>query len=593
MTDPNLLTWLKLEDLRNHRFEKDTWIPLLKATVEKTGESGMAGHRKSAEFVETVVVPLNDREEAEKAPLHLVRRKSDDAAWADKEKFLPPGTFRNHDEEVIGFHPVLRRGFQTGEPTEWILSQEIEFSLKLLRDGDKWVRPEENYVEVVKLQRDESGKPTCMAIKAEFLRDYLCARKAALLITGEAFRETVEENLEEIPWKENQSEEFEGGYWTAGPKIRILEGGRPAGMTTMVLTMSRESVDPAQDMPMMAHPTEETGMKSSQHVIHYEGPELEWAQGEIVWKQWLEPGRRSPRVEEDCPEPSVPFFSDNQGGEKISGNQLKEYRGWLWFKPRVIRALLEPKAALLKWYTHDTGEVGPAPYQTLHFGTNKLGLVNVVSYKMADLPEWVQRIWAPYSVPPEGCLSEELHASQNLARPARTLASERLLYGFMNVVNKDTIKAIGKPLFRVFPGGADFFKEIHRFYDDSFDGVCELAKRIYRLAVEAIQLDAVNTLLGSRIGEIDQKFRSIKRLEEYLNRHGEDGRKITGPLVGLSDLRQGDAHSATSKAKEALGIFDISQEDQNYQGMNITIIRETAWSLGKIAEAIRNKGALK
>ena len=67
----------------------------------------------------------------------------------------------------------------------------------------------------------------------------------------------------------------------------------------------------------------------------------------------------------------------------------------------------------------------------------------------------------------------------------------------------------------------------------------------------------------------------------------------TGSLVGLSDLRQGDAHQAKSKANEALIIFKIAKDDQNYQRMNIVIMQDVAWSLGKIAETIREKGALK
>ena len=590
-TKPDLTTWLRLADIQSRRFEKHTWIPLRLQVIEKTGEFGEAGYRKNAEFIETVILPLEHRADGEKATWHSVSRNVEDGAWVNKEKFLPPGTFRNDDEEVIGFYPVLRKNYSTGESTEWVLNQEIEFSLELLRCEDTWVRPEENYVEVVKLQRDEAGDPTSMEIKAEFLRDYLCARKAALIMTGAASREVVEVKLDEIPWKERQSEEFDGGYWM-GNKNPILEGGRPVGMTTMVLTMSRESVDPTEDMPIMAHPTEEKGMKSSEQVIHHEGPQLEWAHGEIVWKQWVEPGQRSPRVEGDRPEPAVPFFVDNQGGGKISGNALKEYRGWLWFKPGVIRALLKQKAALLKWYTCDTGEVGPAPYKTLHFGTNKLGLINVAGYKMAELPEWVQSLWAPFSIPPEGGLSEELHASQNLAKPASTIPPERLVFAFMRVIDSDTKKMVGAPLFASIPSERDFFKEIHRFYDHDFDDVCELAKRIYRIVVEAIQLDAVNLLLGPKAKGVDPKLKSIKRLKAYLDGHGADGKSLTGPLAGLGDLRQGDAHLGKSTATEGLGIFKISEGDKDYQAMNRVIMQDVAWSLGKIAEMIREKGPL-
>ena len=150
---------------------------------------------------------------------------------------------------------MLRQEFDTGEQTEWHLNQEIEFSLGLVRRKDIWVRPEEDYAEVVRLKRDPEGRPQLIEIKAEHLRDYLCARKASILVTGFECREAIERSLDEIDWKEDQRRSFANGEWV-GTKRAIFEGGRPVGVKTAVIRLWRESVDPSSDVPMMPHLTE-------------------------------------------------------------------------------------------------------------------------------------------------------------------------------------------------------------------------------------------------------------------------------------------------------------------------------------------------
>jgi hypothetical protein len=64
-------------------------------------------------------------------------------------------------------------------------------------------------------------------------------------------------------------------------------------------------------------------------------------------------------------------------------------------------------------------------------------------------------------------------------------------------------------------------------------------------------------------------------------------------LVGINDLRQGDAHAGESTARAALKIFGIPHDADNYQQMNFGIIGSVAWTLGWIAKTIDTKGAIK
>lgn len=584
--------WLELRDIEKRSFKSRTWIPLRshkQYVVEK--EFGHAGYRKDVEIIESVVIFVGHRQNCEKLDWHGVSKTGVDRAWSDEQSFRPPGAFYDSDDQIIGFYPVLRKGFDTGEQTEWYLAQEIEFSLGLLRRKDVWVIPEEDYAEVVRLNRDTDGYPESLEIRAEHLRDYLCARKAAVLLTGFRYRDAIEEKLGDIPWQTGQERNFEGGEWK-GIKRPILEGGRPVGSSAAILHMWRESVDPSDDVPIMPHPTEEPAARGTTRIVKYEGKQLEYAFGKIWWKQWIDPGLTSPRVANHEVEPQVPFIVGNQAGETLFGKALEDYGGWLWFRPGVIPALLDREAGFLEWHTQDTGSIGPAQNRTIHFGVNSVGLINGLAYKIGALPEWAQRIWSGFNVAPEGGLSEELHASQNLASPARSLAPEVMLWANLKAIQQLSLDRIGQIFFAELPTERNFFRRIHRFHEESFQRVCHLAKELIKIVVEPIEIDAVNTLLGSKAASLNKQLRSIKRLENWFTAHGEDGRKITGPLVGINDLRQGDAHSGESTARAALKILGIPDDADNYQQMNFGIIGSVAWTLGWIANTIDTKGAI-
>jgi hypothetical protein len=132
--------------------------------------------------------------------------------------------------------------------------------------------------------------------------------------------------------------------------------------------------------------------------------------------------------------PSV-FFIVDEEGNKESKETLADAGKWLWFKPDVIMALAHRRGGALNWYTKDTGSVSCSPDHGVHFGINRLGLINVYAKDVALLPEWQQQIWAGHNIGPEGGVSEELLASQVRAEPADTQAPEEFLKRGIDVIN--------------------------------------------------------------------------------------------------------------------------------------------------------------
>jgi hypothetical protein len=586
----NIPVWIEASDLQKLSYEKATWIPLATSGMDfVNGKYGYPAYREAFRSIETLVVPLAERTDFDDSDWQSINRSGGtDGVWADDERLRPPGHFQDGSNAV---YPVIHRHFDSGEMEVWVLLQEIEVGLRLLRKGDEWIRPSENDVVVIKLNRRDDGRPREILIRAEHLRDYLCARKSALLVCAFYQRTAIEEKFGHVPIKGDK----EDSTFASGEREivhqPIHEGGTPFGVETAVMRVWRESVDPKDDLPVMPKATEDPGVGSESYTVRDKGRKLHRLSVRIWTKHWVEPAAASPRIRRDEVEARTHFFVDNQEQKSLAGKPLHDYLGWLWFKPEVIPRLLAGPKAVLSWYTQETGEVGPAPDRTLHFGVNKLGLINVLGYKMADLPEWAQKIWVTDNVPPEGGLSEELHMSQNLAKPASTDAPEELLWLNLNMLQGLCLARFDKGLFISLPSEKEFYRRIHRFHATSFESVCELCKELHRTVAEQIDIGVLNGTIdpGNAAEANTQKLRQIKRVALWIDALGADGRALTRALAGVADLRQGDAHQAGSNLKESLALLHLSPDSKDYLKMSFSIIASVANCLGMIGTIVAAK----
>ena len=105
---------------------------------------------------------------------------------------------------------------------------------------------------------------------------------------------------------------------------------------------------------------------------------------------------------------------------------------------------------------------------------------------------------------------------------------------------------------------------------------------------EAIDIGALNSKIdpGNAAKANQEKFRQIKRLALWLDTLGLDGRKVTQPLAGIADLRQGSAHTKGSELKNALALFNIPPDETNLQAVCCELIGQTANCIAAAADAI-------
>ena len=92
-------------------------------------------------------------------------------------------------------------------------------------------------------------------------------------------------------------------------------------------------------------------------------------------------------------------------------------------------------------------------------------------------------------------------------------------------------------------------------------------------------------LLKKLVPTKDEKLRSIKRLEQYVSSLGADGRKLTAPLVGVNELRQGDAHLPSEGLKDSLQLLGII-DDGNFVRMAQIMIYQVALSISMTGDLI-------
>jgi hypothetical protein len=258
---------------------------------------------------------------------------------------------------------------------------------------------------------------------------------------------------------------------------------------------------------------------------------------------------------------------------------------WLWFDPNVIPALESRRGGSLKWYTRYTGGIAASGADLVHFGINAKGLINAFAPDVACLPEWQQRIWMGYNVSPDGGVSEELLSAQMAAKPAKTLAPEAHLATALDDLNDVFARRWSAQLLRPHQDTRDIIRRTHRFRSTDLPSLLALAKDIARLTADSIDVDPLHKIVPLEKGE---KRGSLKSLEKVLATliPADEAREVMGPLVGIYNLRLGDAHLAPKEIEEEFALARVDRTALPVQ-QGLQLLISTMNSLVRIIGIIR------
>jgi hypothetical protein len=571
--------WFEMAEIRKRRFDSAVWVPLRASLRTEAGRRGHLGYKSEFFGVGSLAVPLGKRNAAERLGWADLGLSHDHCGYAERRRYV--ASDEREDKTLKGaIRLVLSQRGNSVDPPTWHIHQDFVVTLDLKREGDVWVAMDEDYVEVVRMTVDEKGRPTLLEVRADHLKDYLCARRMALLVSWYRERQEVVEVEPGFEWPQPDGAYKDGERWE-GRVQEIHEGGHAFGSSMAVMQVTRPNLDFDEDVPRIGISDEMATSTFTRKLS--EGRKLFRVAGEVWRDEWVEPGARSTRIRGDEPDSPISFTVD-AAGKKQTAKILKEGGRWLWFKPDLIPALVARRVGALQWYTRETGGVRGWPHQYVPFGINSLGLVNAYAKDVAFLPEWLLRVWAGFNVSPEGKVSEELFSAQAQGVPADTQPPEPFLPIGVARLNNAFGKRFGAALFRPFDP-EEAFKPCHRFRALTAQGLYGLAKDLTRLVIEPIDTAALQRVVPQPLKE---KWGSLKSLEKVLATViGEQGAHAAlGPLHGIYNLRLADAHVASEDLDEA---YTLAQVDRTLpfimQGRDLLITCLT--SLHRIADAFR------
>lgn len=547
--------WFEMTDVRKRRLDSSVWIPLRSSQqLSKTGEIAELNYRSEFYGVASVAVPLAERALAETMSWTSLSLSDNHMGFVENGVYKPADVFHGY----IGLNAislVLAQLGNSAEPSEWHLHHDFVIALALKREGDTWLAMDDGYIEVARLKRGEQGSCKLLEVRAEHLKDYLCARGMGLYVSSYRSREEIVADARHISWmSEPMKEEDQRDRWE-GHVSAMHRGGFAVGSTAAVVHLGRTEVDFEEDVPFISPADQNIVTRSWK--LRAEGDVIYRVHGELWRTEWVEPALQSPRVRGDELPPSVSFIVDGAGTRK-SGNDLASTGGWLWFRPEVMVTISHRRGGSLTWYSRDTGGISCSPRSPTTFGVNKLGLVNVYAKDIAQIPLWHQQIWAGFNVSPEGGVSQELFAAQAEGTAAETISPEASLPRALERLNEAVRKTFGFALFRPHENSLALLQAAHRFRATDQPGLFALSKDLARLTAESMDAASLQKVVAPPKGE---KWGSLKSLERVLATKvtADEAHSLMGPLFGINNLRQADAHLPSNDLHTSFVLIGVDE----------------------------------
>jgi hypothetical protein len=544
--------WFEMPEYRRRNFAEAVWIPLRAAetmhNLDGTEELFCCG---------SVAFPPDKRAEAQRLGWSELGLMHNGGPCALRDHpYKPAEIYQRNDGEDLGIDLVFEQYPGGGQSTIWHINQDLILALNLIQEGGSWVRPDEGFIEVIRQRRNEEGRIIAIEIKREFLRDYLAARGLALRLAYYRQRNVTETDRSHIDWPSEGLSDERPHHRFKAHVFEVDETGGPYGATTALFEVWRTDVDFGVDVPVFGP---ETDANSDGRSTHFKraGRKLFRIEGELWREEWIEAGERSERVRRDEPVETFSYIIDAAGtreSHRVLDNE--DIGRWLWFDPRVVLTILARRGSELGWYSRDTGFLSLGEGWRTHFGLNRRGLVTVYAYDIAKLSVWQQRVWAGFNVTPEDAVSSELLEAQMKARPAKTMAPEAMLRRLLDGLDELAKQWLGAPLFQTHDAVGLILPKIHRFRALEQGGVLALAKDLARLTADRIDRAPLQGLVKPPKGE---NWGSLKSLEKSLTTLGtaEEARALLTPLVGIYDLRLGDAHLPSQKIAESYALIGL------------------------------------
>lgn len=571
--------WILQTRETRRSFTNATWVPL------RAHQNHEKGHRLSIGYIReyfgcgSVAFSPEHRKTADTLGWNDIGIGHKPQPYAYEDGYYSAiDQYEYNDKEPIGVELVLELDQPVIGRTKWMLNPDLIAALRLIKDGNKWVRPEEDFAVVAREFFDEYGQHNMIEIKLEFLIDYLAARGLALRLSyyrQRAENVAVIEGTDYEGLADQQCERDNGRFELLVRSLDEMYGGSWAGVRVW-----RTDVDEEEDVPVFGPDSNDNiELEYTEGVL--EGPKTIRVQSEFWKEEWIDHQGLSKRVRGDV-DKSLPNFIVHTDGSRMPSSKLnyENVGRWLWFRPSVVIELIGHRGFALKWLTAETGAIVSTSGYHTHFGINSADLLTIYAYDIARLPSWEQHVWAGHNVPPDGKVSPELLASQVEIQSTSTHAVEYLFFMGMRKLEKGFENKFGINLFTHSIDDVSVMQKVSRFHSSNQASLLQLAKEIVKVFSDRL---SVSDLRKLSTHDAKDKLRSNKLLQSVLTQQvGEErARQIFSPIVGAYELRNGDAHPTSSKISDAMKLAGID-ESESYLRQGQQLIHNVACSIGCI-----------
>jgi len=195
---------------------------------------------------------------------------------------------------VLGTYLVIQRCYFDGGDYAVNIDQDLLLDLRLKQEGDKWVRPCEAYREVIRISRDKKGHVNLIEIKAEYLKDWLCARKQGLVLVCNLERRFLSQDGSEIIAKPEKKRVGGGKFeaWNYG----CDKAGNGVLGDWDVETCGYEDIDADEDVPVFDMSKNNRKMVSSKRIV--KAPEIitRMSMTRFTRTEWMMAAKRQRRM---------------------------------------------------------------------------------------------------------------------------------------------------------------------------------------------------------------------------------------------------------------------------------------------------------
>ena len=550
--------WLRMGDLIGRKSTGCVWVPIWGYVEEQSPGNDVPRRYDECRIYNSLLVSTEKKKEAMRLSLSDLHPKIDRYAVIGSDPYFSAHAERDGYDTVLGTYLVIQRCYFDGGDYAVNIDQDLLLDLRLKQEGDKWVRPCEAYREVIRISRDKKGHVNLIEIKAEYLKDWLCARKQGLVLVCNLERRFLSQDGSEIIAKPEKKRVGGGKFeaWNYG----CDKAGNGVLGDWDVETCGYEDIDADEDVPVFDMSKNNRKMVSSKRIV--KAPEIitRMSMTRFTRTEWMMAAKRQRRMPLDK-NGELAFICEADGREK-KGKSLSCPPRYLWFNNAVLQNVFGMRGGWVKWITQETGLIGFDGGSGIHFGVNRLGLVNVFAKDIAEMVWWQQEIWKSQNVTPDGGVCTELTDAQQRCDPARTHAPENLLHkAFDQVTFAYACFSKGDQFFLPFDSISEVGNSIQRFNVQAKGDILWLAKQITRLIIETLNQKSFRKFAKV---EKDEKIGSLKLLERVLAECvGKDrAYDLMSPLHAIYTLRNSDSHIPGKDIENAFDTLGIVPDGQ-------------------------------